>query len=110
MIRLSWIDSPLGIDMNKILIKAVAGTQCGTEKEGARLKDELMPALKSGQDVELDFDGVEFTSSTFFNASIRPAFDEFGNQFVEDHVRYSNMKPRVQFVLDRTLKVYKAAI
>lgn len=96
--------------MTKISIKTVAGVQCGTDSEGTRLRDQLLPLLTSGEMVELDFGGVELASSTFFNASIGQAFAQFGEAFVRDHVTYSNTKPRIQFVLDRTLRTYTAAV
>lgn len=96
--------------MIKLSVKAVAGIQCGTDAEGTRLGDMLFPLLESGQNVELDFDGVELASSSFFNASIGLAFSKFGEKFVRDHVAFSNLKPRVQFVLDRTLSAYAKAV
>lgn len=96
--------------MTKILIKTVAGAQCGTEFEGTRLRDQLLPLLSSGETVELDFEGVGLASSTFFNASIGHAYNQFGAGFLRDHVTYSNVKSRVQFVLDRTLRTYVTAV
>lgn len=96
--------------MTKILVQNVAGSQCGTDAEGTLLKEQLLPLLKSGEDVELDFSGVELASSTFFNASIGQAFEQLGEKHVRHHVSFSNLKRRVQFVLDRTLGSYAKAV
>ena len=96
--------------MTKLSVKSIAGIQCGTDSDGTRLRDQLLPLLKSGEKVELDFEGVELASSTFFNASIGLAFRHFGEQFISEHVIYSNLKSRVQFVLDRTLRTYATAV
>lgn len=96
--------------MTKLSIKQISGVQCGTDREGTRLYETLSPLLAAGQQIDLDFSGVELASSSFFNASLGVAFSRFGGAFVRKHVTFSNLKPRIQFVLDRTLGTYASAV
>ena len=96
--------------MIRLSVKDIAGVQCGTEREGLLLYKSLAPLLIVADAIELDFDGVELASSSFFNASIGCAFTEFGEKYVRDSISYVGVNPRVWFVLDRTLSSYAEAV
>lgn len=94
--------------MIRFLVFKITGPFCGTSKEGDLLYQAILPALSNNEEIELDFEDVEIASSSFFNSVIVRIVEEFGEQFVESHVKYRSLKPRHSFVLGRSLKAMHA--
>ncbi len=56
--------------MTKLSAIDIVGKNAISMQSGSNLYEKISPTLLSGQNVELDFDGVELFASPFFNASI----------------------------------------
>lgn len=56
--------------MHRVDVQAVAGKYCLTMAEGGTLHKVLLPLLRRGEAVELNFEGVSMYASPFFNAAI----------------------------------------
>lgn len=93
--------------MMKLIVKDVVGPYCGTYEDGAKLYRVLYGLLKDSQQVELDFDGIELTSSSFFNGAIVNFLQEFTGKDGQLPISFLNLTPRDKFILDRTLKAAK---
>lgn len=90
--------------MVSIIVQSITGPFCGTSSQGDALYSQIVPVLKRNEEIELDFKGIELASSSFFSAVIGRAIEEFGWGHVRHHMRYRSLKPRHEFVLDRTMK------
>jgi len=94
--------------MDKVLIKNIVGPYCGTYDDGAKVYRFIYSLLKEGKQLDLDFTGIEVTSSSFFNAAIGNLLQEFGDKDSRLPITFSNLKPRDQFILERTLDAAKS--
>ena len=93
--------------MMKLVVKDVVGPYCGTYEDGAKLYRVLYGLLKDSQQVELDFEGIELTSSSFFNGAIVNLLQEFTGKDGQLPISFCNLTLRDKFILDRTLKAAK---
>lgn len=94
--------------MTRLSVLKLAGPYCATYEQGEQLFLEIADYLRSGELVELDFEGVDLASSSFFNELFGRIFEEFGNELLESHLSYLRLKPRHKFVLDRTRHISHA--
>ena len=103
-IRIVFPNSNLmnGGGMTRLSVAKIAGPYCGTHSEGEKLYAAVAPFLKRGEKIALDFDQVEIASSSFFNELFGSIIEEFGEELIEEYISYVSLKPRHQFVLDRT--------
>ena len=62
----------------------------------------IAPYLSRNEKVVLDFEGVQLASSSFFNELFRHVIDHFGESVLNSQIAYASLKPRHQFVLDRS--------
>lgn len=97
--------------MNRLIVKDVVGSAyCGTYEDGVKLYHVLYSLLKDSRPVELDFEGIELTSSSFFNAAIGNLLREFGDHSLQLPISYLNVTPRDRFIRDRTLEVARQVV
>lgn len=88
----------------KILVHQVVGKDCATIEDGRRLYKEFLPELRAGREVELDFNGVQVASASFFNASLGFLLQDFKPQELSRLVKVSHLDPRAQVVLRRVVE------
>jgi len=88
--------------MTKLSVYSIAGPYCGTYKQGEQLFLQVAQYLQAGEDVQLDFSDVEFTSSSFFNELFGAIAENFGAESLDQRLSFVSLKPRHRFVLDRT--------
>lgn len=88
--------------MTRLSILEIVGPYCGTHSDGDKVFSAILPFLRKGEKVSLDFDHIELTSSSFFNALFWRISEEFNDDFIDRNLSYVSLKPRHQFVLDRT--------
>ena len=91
----------------KVIVKDVIGPYGGTYEDGAKLYRVISGLLKDAQHVELDFDGIELASSSFFYGAIGPLLQQCDGRAGPLPLSYLNVSPRDTFVLDHTLKAAK---
>ena len=87
-----------------LVVKDIVGPYCGTYQDGVKLYREIYSLLIDGQDVELDFQGIQLTSSSFFSGAIINLLPEFADDDGKPRVKFYNLAPRDRFVLHHTLK------
>lgn len=88
--------------MIKLSLVQLVGPYCGTHTEGEMLYHVIAPYLGCKEKVVLDFEGVQLASSSFFNELFRHVIDRFGESVLNSQITYASLKPRHQFVLDRS--------
>jgi hypothetical protein len=63
--------------MNILIIKDFVGENAITLSDGQKIYDQIYPLLKSGNKVEIDFNGVKVFAAPFFNGAIGQLLKEF---------------------------------
>lgn len=94
--------------MTKLSIVEIAGPYCGTHIEGEKVYRAIVPCLRVDEKVVLDFANVEIASSSFFNEVFALVAEDFGEKALESHISYASVKPRLQFVLERSQRATPA--
>lgn len=98
----------------RIVVSAIPGTTLAEDKDDARRirTEQIIPALAAGQDIELDFSEVEFTTQSFVHALISEAIRRHGEN-VLDRLSFAHCTDEVQqivlTVVDYTLDAMDAA-
>ena len=93
--------------MYKLVVKDIVGPYCGTYAQGAKLSRVISPLLKACPKIELDFQGVGLTSSSFFNGAIINLLPELTDGDGKLRIVFCNLTPRDNFILQHTLKAAK---
>lgn len=84
----------------KILINKFAGTFAENKDVARELRvDKIMPALKSGKEVIIDFSMVTGATQSFMHALISEAIRQYGDD-VFDHILFKNCSPVVREVVN----------
>lgn len=97
--------------MNRLIVKDIVGSPyCGTYEDGVKLYRVVYALLKDSRPVELDFEGIELTSSSFFNAAIGNLLQEFGDHSLQLPISYLNLTSRDRFIRDLTLEVARQVV
>ena len=91
-------------------IVELIGEHCITFDDGQKLYDVIYPQLKSGQHVELDFDGVEIFVSRFFNAAIGQLLKDIEASELNQLLKFSHLpvigRNIIQKVIENAKKYY----
>lgn len=78
----------------------------GEEEGGRRLNERILPALVAGQDVEMDFSGVDHVTEPFLEAALTGLLDRIPYDDLLHRLIVSNMTVRdlqgLRFVLERS--------
>lgn len=85
--------------MIRLLVEQITGPYCGTHKEGDALYEEASRFIRQGQQIELDFTGIQLASSSFFNEFFSRNLEEFGELTAHRSIKFIGLMPRHQFVL-----------
>lgn len=85
--------------MKEIKLFPLAG-EFAEDKDIARdlRLNQIIPALEKGEDVILDFSGINAVTQSFVHALISDLFRKFGNE-VLDHVSFKSCNETVQKIL-----------
>jgi hypothetical protein len=100
--------------MTRIHISPTPGTTIAEDKDAARAAREgiLLPAVRSGKSVTIDFGQTEAATQSFIHALIAQAIQELGEEAL-NLMRFSNCSHDVQeliiTVVDYTLTARNAA-
>lgn len=71
---------------------------------GQKLYDQIHPALLSGQDVELDFNGTKVFASAFFNFAIGQLLKDLSPDTLNHQLRITGLNDNGQNVLKRVIE------
>src|SRR5437870_5171543 len=83
-----------------------------TQEDGQTVFDQIAPALRTGEPVELDFKGVRVFASSFFNASLGQLLRDFKREDLRRLLKLENLTAEGQDVarqvIDNAEKYYSA--
>ena len=91
--------------MTKLIVKDIVGPYGMRYEDGAKVYNEIYPLLEASQQVELDFQEMRITTSSFFNGFILKLLKKFTD--LDHWISYVNLTGRDKFVLSYTLKAAK---
>lgn len=77
--------------MKEIPVKKLTGKNAISIQNGANLYESIYPSIVSGEEVLLDFEGVELFASPFFNASIGLVLKDIDVTQLKERVRMKNL-------------------
>ena len=78
----------------KTTIKAldIVGTSVAVSSDdGQKLFEEISKAIEQGEDVEVDFSGIDLIVSTFLNAAIGQLYGKHTSESIKEHVSVKNL-------------------
>ena len=85
--------------MKTINMKNEAGEFCENKDVAKKIREKyIFPALKRGDDIALDFDGVTGATQSFIHALISEAIREYQEQAF-DCLFYKNVNPEIQKII-----------
>lgn len=94
----------------RVSVRDIASEYPMTLDEGAIVYERIAPALKSGQEVVLDFAGVEVFGTPFFNAAIGELTRDLTVEEVNRLLHLENLSPlghqTIQIVLEDAREYY----
>lgn len=81
----------------------VIGKRCITKEKGQRIFERIHPELMKGENVTLDFGGVEQFASPFFNYAIGQLLKDIKDEEFEKLLQTPNLDKDGQLVLKRVI-------
>jgi hypothetical protein len=77
-------------------------------QDGERVFEQVRDCLKSGGNVTLSFEGVEFVIVAFLNVAIGKLYGDFSEEAVRENFRVEHLKPEDVVKLKRAIENGKA--
>lgn len=94
----------------KILAKEIVGENAISMQSGRNLYDRFSGTLLNGEDVELDFEGVNLFASPFFNASVGLLLKDIDVKTLQEKLKIVNLsnvgKQLLNHVIANAIKYY----
>ncbi|WP_242317085.1 STAS-like domain-containing protein [Bacillus cereus group sp. BfR-BA-01489] len=87
-----------------ILVFDVVGESALSMQKGEKLYEMMIENLKSGKEVELDFNGVQKFASPFFNASIGRLLKDFTPEDLNRRMKFTNLNAVGGSLLRKSIK------
>lgn len=85
--------------MKKIVLADTVGSFAENKDEARRLRvEEIIPALETGEEVVLDFTGVESTTQSFIHALISDLMRKYGGE-VLDRIEFKNCTETIRKIV-----------
>ena len=88
----------------KIDVHTLIGDDCITLDDGQKVHDQILPELKEGHPVELDFEGVGVFASPFFNAAFGQLLKDLPGDDLNRLITIDNLNPVGMSVLKRVIE------
>jgi hypothetical protein len=99
--------------MTKLSAIDIVGKNAISMQSGSNLYEHIAPTLLSGQNVELDFDGVELFASPFFNASIGLLLKDIQVTDLQERLNISNIsdvgRQLLNHVISNAIRFYETS-
>ncbi|MGN0877087.1 MAG: STAS-like domain-containing protein [Kiritimatiellia bacterium] len=100
------------MEKTEIVIKDIVGSANWIQvADGAKVYDNILPALKAGSDVVLSFAGRTFVITAFLNAAIGKLYNGQFSEADLAHLSYSNTEAsdmeKINRVIDNARIYYK---
>jgi hypothetical protein len=90
--------------MFKLKIAEIAGENCVTSEGGQKVYDQIIPRLRSNENVCLDFGSVSIFASPFFNFAIGQLLKDFNPDKLNELLSIVNLTPDGTSVLKRVVQ------
>ena len=90
--------------MFKLKIAEIAGKNCVTSEGGQKVYDQIIPRLRSNENVNLDFDGVSVFASPFFNFAIGQLLKDYSPNKLNELLSIINLTSNGTSVLKRVIQ------
>lgn len=90
--------------MRKYLIRNFVDESAMTLEDGQPVYERVHADLKEGATVELDFSGVCYFASPFFNVAIGQLFRDFSSDELNRQLSIVNLSPVGRNALERVIK------
>jgi hypothetical protein len=87
----------------KVMIRDTVGARCMVPEDGQKIHDMIAPALKSGDDVYLDFSGVNLFASPFFNFAIGQLLNDVPVESVRRLLHLEQINDVGKLVVERVI-------
>lgn len=86
------------------------GTNCITSQDGQKVHDVIYPELKKGEQVILDFAGVQMIASPFFNAAVGLLLRDLSTEDLNRCLKITNLplyaRPILKHVISNAKDYY----
>jgi STAS-like domain of unknown function (DUF4325) len=85
-------------------IHDITGYYAIAPSKGEKLHAQISPLLIAGQDVELDFKGVEVSATAFFNVAIGSLLKDLSLDNLNRQLKIINLNDAGQKILERVIE------
>jgi len=86
------------------LFAVVGSPHSVSSADGGVVHDRIADALRSGEDVELSFAGIEDVTSAFLNAAVGQLYGEFGEDLIRQHLKVVDAESDHLILLKRVVE------
>jgi len=87
-----------------VAIKDMTGMRCIIKEDGQRVYDTIHNALKQGESVVLDFQGVSQFASPFFNSAIGQLLKDIKEGDLRRLLQIENLNANGKLVVERVIE------
>ena len=91
--------------MNIKVINVISSSLALSEKKCEKLYCKIVELLMDGDNIVLDFYGIEKTIVTFFKASYGNLFLEFPDEFINEKIEFVNLQDISKLQIDIAKKI-----
>ncbi len=82
----------------------ITGWHAIAPSDGEQIHAQISPVLIAGQDVELDFKGVEVFATVFFNVAIGSLLKDVSIEKLRHQLKITNLNDAGQKILERVIE------
>ncbi len=86
-----------------VQVKDLIGEDCITLDDGQEIYARIHPELVAGRNVELDFAGVEFFASPFFNAAIGQLLRDLQPETLDKQLKLKHLSAAARTLLKQVI-------
>ncbi|HEY5594808.1 MAG TPA: STAS-like domain-containing protein, partial [Nitrospiria bacterium] len=83
------------------------GAHCTEYEQGDRIFSSIKETLDAGAFVDVDMQGVQLATSSFFNAALGPLYGAYPVDVLRDRVKFSHLTKEMRHVVSRSLEATK---
>lgn len=96
--------------MNTIIVIKNIVDQCATKDAGLILYEQLQSMLKDGNNITLDFKGMDKFSHTFFNASVGALIIKTKDENITSRINLINLSETGQLLYNHSVENAKVIL
>ncbi|MGN7611903.1 STAS-like domain-containing protein [Magnetococcales bacterium HHB-1] len=88
----------------ELSIRQTIGPRCIIQEDGQKIFDSIHSAIKNGENVILNFEGVNQFASPFFNFAIGQLLKEISKDDLERHLTMEHLNQTGQIVVKQVIE------